>query len=120
MRKRQRGALEAEVLAAVARRRLTVHEVGRAVDAELSYTAIHTILTRLVDKGLLTRERTSRGHVYRAAPEAPNVVAGQMDALLRRGPDRSAVLQSFVSGLSDEDAESLRAWLSAREEDDRR
>ncbi|MGH3857789.1 MAG: BlaI/MecI/CopY family transcriptional regulator, partial [Pseudonocardiaceae bacterium] len=103
--RRAHGELETGVMAAVAAAAVpvTVHEVGQTVDAELSHTAVHTILNRLVDKGLLERDKTGRRHVYRPAANAATVVAHQMDALLHRGPSRAAVLRSFLSALGEED-----------------
>lgn len=120
--RRAHGELEAEVAAAVAAADvpLTVHEVGHVVDQDLSYTAVYTILSRLVGKGLLAKDRTDRGLVYRPAPTAATVLASQMDALLQRGPSRVAVLQSFLSTLDKSDEEYLRAWLDARRRGDGR
>jgi predicted transcriptional regulator len=76
---------------------------------------VHTILIRLVDKGLVERTKTTgREHVYRPAASAATVVAGQMDALLQRGPNRAQVLMSFLDTLGGEDERYLRAWLEAR------
>jgi predicted transcriptional regulator len=101
------------VLAAVAAAAepITVQEVTKAVDASLSYNAVHTILRRLVDKGLVERLPAGRGQVYRTAQDAARVVARQMEALLLRGPDRVAVLRSFLSTLSDADERYLRERL---------
>jgi predicted transcriptional regulator len=112
--------LEAEVMAAVgaAPSPVTVHEVGQSVDTDLSHTAVHTILNRLVDKGLLERDKTGRGHVYRPAANAATVVAHQMDALLHRGPSRAAVLRSFLRTLGEDDERYLREWLDTRHDSD--
>ncbi|MGH9205678.1 MAG: BlaI/MecI/CopY family transcriptional regulator [Acidimicrobiales bacterium] len=119
--RRAHGELETGVMAAVAAAAVpvTVHEVGQTVDAELSHTAVHTILNRLVDKGLLERDKTGRRHVYRPAANAATVVAHQMDALLHRGPSRAAVLRSFLSALGEEDERYLREWLGIRPDSDR-
>jgi predicted transcriptional regulator len=118
--RRAHGELEAEVLAAIAaaERPLTVQDVQRQVDRQLSYTAVHTILTRLTDKGLVERERVGRGFVYRPAVHADRVIAARMDALLRSAPVRTAVLRSFLSALRPEDETLLREWLAGRGEDD--
>ncbi|HEX7661196.1 MAG TPA: BlaI/MecI/CopY family transcriptional regulator [Pseudonocardiaceae bacterium] len=116
--RRAHGELETEVAIAVAaaRQPVTVHDIQQTVDVELSHTAVHTILNRLVAKGLITKERTNRGHIYQPAQDAAEVVARQMDLLLRRGPSRTAVLQSFLSTLTDQDESQLRAWLEDRRE----
>jgi predicted transcriptional regulator len=114
--RRAHGTLESEVMATVAASAepVTVRDVRTAVDAELSYTAVHTILSRLAEKGMVERTRSGRGFAYRPADGAATVVAAQMDALLQRGPSRSAVLRSFLSTLSPEDEHDLRAWLAGR------
>lgn len=115
--RRAHGELEAEIAMAVAaaEQPVTVTEIQRLVDADLSYTAVHTILRRLIDKGLLDREKTARGNVYRPAAAAADVVAQQMDALLQRGPSREAVLQSFLGTLTEDDERQLRAWLDGKD-----
>lgn len=61
--------LETEVMDEVwDRGRATVHQVRDAINArsskERAYTTVMTVMTRLVDKGLLQRERDGRHHVY--------------------------------------------------------
>jgi predicted transcriptional regulator len=112
--RRAHGELEAEVIAALAAvaQPMTVLEVQRCVDSELSYNAVHTILNRLVDKGLVDREPAGRGHAYRPSRNAATVIARHMGALLDRGPSRTEVLQSFLGTLSGEDEDLLRTWLT--------
>jgi predicted transcriptional regulator len=114
--RRARGELEAEVIAALAAadQPATVQEVQRSVDSDLSYAAVHTILNRLVEKGLVDRTPAGRGQVYRPSQGAAEVIAAHMGALLDRGPSRTEVLQSFLGTLSAEDSEQLRAWLAER------
>jgi predicted transcriptional regulator len=114
--RRAHGELEAEVIAALAAATepSTVHEVQSSVDSDLSYTAVHTILNRLVDKGLVDREPAGRGHVYQPSRGAAEVIAAHMGALLDRGPSRTEVLQSFLGTLGAEDEALLRSWLSRR------
>ena len=114
--RRAHGELEAEVLMALAAGPATVHEVLRSVDVGLSYNAVHTILNRLVDKGLVDREPAGRGHVYQSSRGAAEVIAAHMGALLDRGPSRTAVLRSFLGTLSGEDEDQLRSWLNQRAE----
>jgi len=111
--RRGHGELEAEVIAAVgaADRPATVLEVQRCVDSATSYSAVHTILNRLVDKGLVDREVAGRGHVYQPSRHAAGVLARHMGEMLDRGPSRSEVLRSFLGTLNDEDHALLRRWL---------
>lgn len=114
--RRGAGELESEVLAALwaAPGPLTTADVQSAVDAELAYTTVQTILARLYDKGLVSRASAGRRHVYRPVKGAEELAAEQMQALLGRGPDRQSVLQRFATSLSEEDAEALRAMLKLR------
>lgn len=115
--RRGHGELETEVAVAVAAagQPVTVHDIQSSVDAGLSYTAVHTILNRLVAKGLVEMVKTGRANAYQPSAHAAHVVAQQMDALLQRGPSRAAVLQSFLRTLTDEDEDYLRAWLDERD-----
>jgi predicted transcriptional regulator len=117
MGRRAHGTLENEIIAAlaVAGSAMTVQEVAQAVDTDLSYTTVHTTLGRLSDKGLVERERTDGGYRYRPAAQAADVLAEQIDALLRRGPDRTAVLRSFLDALTPDDVRFLREWLASRD-----
>jgi predicted transcriptional regulator len=114
--RRGAGELESEVLAALwaAGRPLTTAEVQREVDSDLAYTTVQTILARLFDKRLVSRTAEGRRHRYQPTKGAEEIAAEQMQALLRRGPDRLGVLQRFASALSEEDAEALRAMLRRR------
>jgi predicted transcriptional regulator len=114
MNRRGHGELEAEVIAAVgaAAGPATVLEVQRCVDSATSYSAVHTILNRLVDKGLVDRKVAGRGHVYQPSRHAAGVLARHMGEMLDRGPSRSEVLRSFLGTLSDEDHALLRRWLT--------
>jgi len=71
--RRDRGALEAEVLAALgsAGRALTPAQVLAELGGGLAYTTVMTTLARLHGKGALTRERAGRTFAYavRGAPE---------------------------------------------------
>lgn len=112
--RRGHGELEAEVLAAVSGppEAMTVRDIRQAVDPSLSYPAVHAILRRLVAKNLVERRTTAEGQVYRPAEDAANTVARQMNAMLRRGPGRAAVLRSFLSILSATDERYLRERLA--------
>jgi predicted transcriptional regulator len=114
--RRGAGELESEVLAALwaARAPLTTAEVQREVDSELAYNTVQTILARLFEKGLVNRSAEGRRHRYYPAKNAEELAAEQMQALLRRGPNRLSVLQRFATSLSEEDAEALWAILRRR------
>lgn len=115
--RRGHGELETEVLGAVvtAPGPVTVGEVHATVGSSLAYNTVYTILSRLVDKGLVERMRLGRGYTYQPARQAAQLVARQMQTLLHRGPSADAVLQSFVSSLSPQDEAALRAVLAAED-----
>lgn len=111
--RRARGQLEAEVLAALwaigePAPAAVVHE---RLGGGSAYTTVLTILTRLCDKRLVTRERGRRGHLYAPVHDQPGFAAAGMHSLLAEGGDRAAVLARFVSELSAEDERLLEELL---------
>jgi predicted transcriptional regulator len=114
--RRAAGSLEAEILGIVriAGKPLSPGDVRERISAgqrELSYSTVVTIISRLYDKGLLTRQRSGRGFCYTAVDEAA-VVASRMSSALGSGIDHDAVLTRFVSGLSGRDVRLLRRLLA--------
>jgi predicted transcriptional regulator len=115
--RRRRGALEQQVLGclAVAAGPMTPAEVQEALGGDLAYTTVMTTLTRLFDKGALSREAAGRAYRYRLAGDpssiAANVTAHQMHRLLA-GSDREQVLSRFVADLQPGDEELLMGLLS--------
>ena len=115
--RRPAGALEAEVLAVLraAGTPLTAGQVRQQLAAgqraELSYSTVVTIVSRLHAKGLAARQRARRGFAYTPVDEA-GVAAGRMRQVLEGGADRDAVLSRFASDLSGRDARLLRALLA--------
>src|SRR2546423_14554645 len=111
--RRGAGKLEAEVLAVLwaAPGPLTPAQVHAGLDGSLAYNTVHTILTRLCDKGLVRRTTHEGRPAYAAAQPAAEWAAGQMRGVLDRGGDRGAILQRFVSGLDPTDEQLLRAAL---------
>jgi predicted transcriptional regulator len=115
---RPRGALEQQVLAclAAADRPLTVGEVQADLGGGLAYTTVMTTLTRLHDKGALTRELSGRAYAYRLtgdrAEVGASVTAHRMRRLLDAGEDRAGVLARFVATLSPSDERLLADLLA--------
>jgi predicted transcriptional regulator len=114
--KRARGVLEQEVLAVLAVQDafLTAGQVLAALDRDLAYTTVLTVLSRLHEKGLVERTRRGRGHAYRWIPAGVELAAHQMGRLLEAEHNRAAVLARFVDSLSAQD-ESLLVGLLRRE-----
>ena len=111
--RRPRGALEAAVLDALWRtgRAMTASEVQDALEGELAYTTVLTILSRLHDKGALSRRREGRAHRYAPVSDEAGLAALRMRRVLDQGPDRDTVLARFVDDLSDDDEQLLRRLL---------
>ena len=95
---------------------MTPSDVQAELDSDLAYTTVMTTLTRLFDKGALSRERVGRAYAYRlaSAPEAvPAVLAAhQMRRLLDSGADRATVLTRFVAELGPDDEQLLVQLLA--------
>ena len=91
---------------------LTPAQVQAALVGDLAYNTVHTILTRLVEKGLVVRVRDGRASGYRPTKDAAELAAEDMRAALGRA-DREAVLQRFVTSLDPADEAALRALLDS-------
>jgi predicted transcriptional regulator len=119
--RRPAGALEAEILATLwaADEPLTPAAVQMLLGGELAYTTVMTALTRLHEKGVVSRERDGRAYAYKAVLDEPGIAAAQMQQLLESGEDRRAVLARFVGSLSDDDEQALIELLRAARADRR-
>lgn len=113
MERRPAGALEAEILAAlwVAPGPLTPGQVQEELGGDLAYTTVMTALTRLYDKGAVSRERAGRAYAYTPVLDQAGLAAARMRRMLEAGEDREAVLARFVGTLSDEDERVLADLL---------
>jgi predicted transcriptional regulator len=119
--RRPRGTLEQKVVAALtaAVEPITPAQVRDQLGADLAYTTVMTVLARLSQKGLVTRERVGRAYAYTAVQDEAEVTARQMQRLLEAGDDRAAVLSRFVGVLSDDDERLLIDLLRHTEDGDR-
>jgi predicted transcriptional regulator len=116
--RRPAGKLESEVLAALwaANEPLTPRDVQHEVGGELAYTTVMTTLTRLCEKGAVTRRRAGRAYAYAPVLGQAETAAARMRELLDAGEDREVVLARFVGSLSDADEQVLAELLrDARE-----
>ncbi|MEV0185974.1 BlaI/MecI/CopY family transcriptional regulator [Streptomyces sp. NPDC050625] len=111
--RRARGELEGEVLAALwaAGEPATAAAVHEHLGGDSAYTTVLTILTRLCEKGLVTRRKEGRSHLYAPVHDQPGLAAAGMHSLLDEGGDRATVLARFVSDLSPEDERLLGQLL---------
>jgi len=88
-----------------------------ALDENLAYTTINTILTRLFDKGLVRRARDGRVFRYEPALSEDELAAQRMHTELARTRDRAGALSQFVGTLSKRDARALRAIVENLDRD---
>ncbi|MGW2177600.1 BlaI/MecI/CopY family transcriptional regulator [Streptomyces sp. NPDC001732] len=111
--RRPSGELESTILAALwaAGTPLTPGQVQGAIGVELARTTVTTILSRLYEKGTVTRARSGRGFAYTPTEDAPGLTARRMHSELSKEQDRGTVLARFVSQLTDEDEQLLRDLL---------
>jgi predicted transcriptional regulator len=115
--RRSPGSLERDVrlILTAHRRAMTPTEVRDALGGALAYTTVMTVLTRLHDKGEVTRHPVGRGYAY-AAQDPAELTARRMQRLLdAEDADRAAVLMRFVGTLGPDDEHLLRTLLATRE-----
>src|SRR5258708_8058566 len=103
--RRGAGELEAAVLAVLweAGRALSPGEVqqaltGEAGAAELSYSTVVTILSRLHAKKALARRRDGRAFRYAPVADEAGLAARRLAAILDKEPDPQAGLSPFLGG----------------------
>jgi predicted transcriptional regulator len=115
--RRPMGTLEADILDILWRAdsAVTPADVLERLDGDLAYTTVTTILTRLVDKGLVQRARQGRGYTYAATVSEADLTATRMRSALAATTDRVATMSRFVDGLSAKEAAALRAALDGLE-----
>nr|WP_237702846.1 MULTISPECIES: BlaI/MecI/CopY family transcriptional regulator [Protofrankia] len=121
--RREPGALEREILAAIAAagRPLTPAETLAELGVPLAYTTVMTTLARLHDKGALTRAPAGRSFAYAPAADPDTLdaalIARQMIRVLGAGAQRAETLARFVADLSPEDEQLLVDILAAHQSD---
>ncbi|WP_433418032.1 BlaI/MecI/CopY family transcriptional regulator [Microtetraspora malaysiensis] len=90
-------------------------DVAAALTPRPAVTTVLTVLVRLVDKGLVSRERQGRAHLYTASMSKDALAAEAMRAALADAGDLEAAVNRFVGAVPPEVAEALRAALADRE-----
>jgi predicted transcriptional regulator len=124
--RRDRGALETEVLAAlgISGRPMTAREVQAELAGDPAYTTVMTTLARLHTKGALIRHPSGRAFAYGLTGDAravdAAVTARRMRKVLDAGTDRSVALSRFVSELGPADERLLVDLLDDLEAQRRR
>src|SRR5579859_1546638 len=109
------GALEGEVLARLwaSDVALSAADVRAAVGEDLAYTTVITVLSRLWQKGLASRELHGRAYFYTPVMSEAQLTAQRMLEQFERANDRKGTLASFVSGLSRREEHQLRRILES-------
>jgi predicted transcriptional regulator len=112
--RRPGGVLEAEVLALLqaSRQAQSPGEVLRQLGDGLAYSTVVTVLSRMYDKGLLTRSKQGRAYAYLPVADAHGLTARRMRQVLESDSDRAAVLSRFVEDLPARDEQLLRQLLA--------
>ncbi|QRP47131.1 BlaI/MecI/CopY family transcriptional regulator [Amycolatopsis sp. FDAARGOS 1241] len=107
------GELEAEVLGVLwdAGEPVSATDVQQRLGGTLAYTTVVTILSRLFEKGVATREKRGRSFAYSPVDDEPGLAARRMRKVLDTETDRSGVLARFVSNLPADDERLLRDLL---------
>jgi predicted transcriptional regulator len=111
--RRPMGALEADVLRHLwnSSEPATPGQVHEALGADIAYTTVMTVLTRLWRKGLVDREQRGRAYAYHPLVSEADYAAKRMRDALGGAQNREAVLGRFVDTLSARDAKVLRRVL---------
>ena len=89
----------------------SVREVGEQLDAEIAYTTVMTLLSRLAAKGLVSRRLRGRGYAYRPRLSQSQYQARVMSSALHRDVDIADVLLHFVEDLTVQEQATLRELL---------
>jgi predicted transcriptional regulator len=79
----------------------------------LATTTVLTVLSRLENKGFVTRDRDSRPHGYSAVSSRAQHTAELMHEVLGTTSDRTATLARFIGNVSPQEAQTLRALLAS-------
>ncbi|MEU8140657.1 MULTISPECIES: BlaI/MecI/CopY family transcriptional regulator [unclassified Nonomuraea] len=90
------------------------HVLAAELPSRPATTTVLTVLMRLSNKGMVSRERIGRAHLYRATADKDAFVAEAMRAALNEAGDVAAAVQRFVGTVTPEVAAALRAALGER------
>ncbi len=113
---------ELDVIAVLWRREsASVADVRAALDDDLAYTTVLTVLQGLERKGHVTHQREGRRYLYRAVTSSRDAGAPLLDRLLdslyRRSPVR--LVAHLVERVSEEELKEIRGLIDERLEQDR-
>src|SRR5262245_14155987 len=85
----------------------------RLGEADLALTTVHTLLTRLAQKGFV-RHDEGRPRRFVATESQADHVASVMREVFAQADDRDAVLARFVGSVTPDEASLLRRLLRSR------
>ena len=110
-----RGDLQAEVMAAVWKLGEAKVDDVRALQParhRSAYNTVQTVMNRLVERGLLRRQRSGNAFVYSARYDEADYVARSIRGRLRRlsPATRQEVLLSLVGELEGDDVDALARY----------
>jgi predicted transcriptional regulator len=112
-----RGSLQADVMQIVwDLGEATVDDVRAAQpeQARSAYTTVQTVLNRLLDRGLLERERRGKAFVYRARYDESELIARSIGERLAGASEsvRKAALLSLVDDLEPDEVDELARYAN--------
>ena len=96
---------------------VTAPAVRDELGGDLALTTVHTVLTRLEQKGFVVHD-DARPRRFRARGTREDHAAELMHEVLGQSGDRQAVLARFVGGVDPDEARLLRELLAAAGPDD--
>ncbi|MEU0569930.1 BlaI/MecI/CopY family transcriptional regulator [Nonomuraea sp. NPDC005983] len=110
------GSLERSIMEALWERPagMLAQDLADSLPSQPAVTTVLTVLVRLTRKGLVSRERVGRAHLYKATDGKDAFVAETMQAALDEASDLEAVVNRFVGTVSPEVHAALRAALENR------
>jgi predicted transcriptional regulator len=119
MERLQRGELEAQVMDVLwqATAPMTPREVQEEITSTkrpLAYTTVMTVLVRLRDKGMVSREVSGRGFAYSPVTSRDEWSAQRMREMLEASGDPTLTLSHFVGTMNAREVSILRRSLDAR------
>ncbi|GGT31818.1 BlaI/MecI/CopY family transcriptional regulator [Nonomuraea spiralis] len=112
----QLGNLERSIMEALWRQPQGVfaHDLAAGLPSRPAVTTVLTVLMRLTNKGMVSRERVGRAHLYKATASKDVLVAETMRAALDEAGDVVAAVQRFVGTVTPEVAAALREALEGQ------
>lgn len=110
------GPLEQEVMkCAWQKKNCTARDIVDCLSQErkIAYNTIQTIMTRLVDKGLLKRKLEGKTHTYKPAAKQKNVLSCLLNQTMGNFTSQFGenALIAFVDGLDDISEETRRKLI---------